>query len=200
MKSPSLSVVIPTIGRPSLEDSLESIARQDLHHEDEVLVVGDGFQHKAAQLVMEFKDRLDVRYVSHGPTRNFGNAQRTFGLGMVHGDYVAFLDDDDVFGPEAFTQIRKALVAENFPEMVFFKTVAPWGEVVWTDEGVFEQGNICTVQMVVANRRPFPPWPLRQGGNVRWAQVMAERGRVVWRREITTICRPLRKWWEVQDG
>jgi len=188
------------MGRTSLADSLESIARQTIQPDDEILVVGDGWQPGAREVCAYFEGQLPVRYVSHGPTRNFGNAQRTFGLGMVHGDYVGFLDDDDVYAPEAFTQIRKALVAEDSPELVFFKTVAPWGEVVWTDEGLYEQGNICTVQMVVRNARPFPPWPLRQGGNVGWARVMAERGRVVWRREITTICRPVRKWWEVQDG
>lgn len=170
--------------------------RQERIPGDEVLVIGDGYQARAERLVESARDAgLNARYVSHGPTRNFGNAQRTFALGMVHGDYVSFLDDDDVYAPEAFTQIRKAIVAEP-GQLFFFKTVAPWGEVVWTDAGVFEQGNICTVQMVVLNRRPFPPWGLRQGANVQWARQLSLNGKVAWRREITTICRPLKRWWE----
>ena len=171
--------------------------RQEQIPGDEVLVVGDGYQSRAERLVESARDAgLNARYVSHGPTRNFGNAQRTFALGMCHGDYVAFLDDDDVFGPEAFIQIRKALTAE--PARVYlFKTIAPWGEVVWTDPGVIEQGNVCTIQLVVKNERPFPPWGLRQGANVSWTQLMSfQRGPIRWRREITTICRPLKRWWE----
>lgn len=159
--------------------------------------MGDGYQARAERLVEAARDGgLNARYVSHGPTRNFGNAQRTFALGMCHADYVSFLDDDDVYAPEAFIQIRKAVIAEPEAGILFFKTVAPWGEVVWTDEGVYQQGNICTVQMVVRNRRPFPAWGLRQGANVPWALAMAGQGGSAWRREITTVCRPLKRWWE----
>lgn len=200
-----LTVIVPTCGRGTLEDSLTSIAKQAQEVTREVIVVGDGYQRLAEELTQEFRHGgMDVRYLSHGPTRNYGNAQRTFAQGISHGSHILYLDDDDIYAPEAFRVIEKAIKRETGPGIFIFKCIAPWGEVVWTEEGAYEQGNICTIQLVVENPRAhkqptqLPDWPLRQGGNVPWTLDVAESFGASWRPEIISIARPKGEdiWWQ----
>jgi len=133
---------------------------------------------------------FNVRYMEHGPTRNFGNAQRTFAQRVAHGDWVWFLDDDDIATGSAFLKIRKAVAYHDAAGHVF-RVVAPWREVVWTERRVIEQGNVCTVQMVIPNLRgDIPEWPLRQGGNIPWTKAVQTKVGLIWRPEIIAICRP----------
>lgn len=190
---PRLSVVIPTCGRSSLADTLESIVRQEWIEGDEVVVVADGSHEQARE---DFLDSgLPGRFLTHGPTRNFGNAQREFAYRVCHGDFIVHMDDDDIFAEEAFVKIRKAVATA--PSCAhLFRVVAPWGEVVWTDPGVIEQGNVCTIQLVVPNvREALPKWPRRQGGNIGFTRDCRETFGLMWRPEIIAICRPQGVWW-----
>ena len=163
---------------------------------DDVIVVGDGEQ---AEWVKALVTGLGYRYLVHGETRDFGNSQREFACNLVHGDYVVFQDDDDVFLPDAFVKIRKAIAQEPGVPGFLFKVIAPWGETVWSDEGIIEQGNVCTIQMVLKTPRDraWPRWPRRQGGNIPYLKAFIEtHGPVSWRDEIISECRPRRLWWE----
>lgn len=193
LQKASLSIIVPSCGRPSLRNTLTSIAHQAVEAGDEIIVVGDGHQPIAEDLAKRGWG-IPCRYLTHGPTRNFGNAQRTFAQRIAHGTHVAFMDDDDIYTEDAFVKIRKALSkAPSEPHV--FKVIAPWREVVWTEEEIIEQGNCCTVQLVVPNRREkLPEWPLRQGGNIIW---MEDFGNWIWRPEIIAVCRPYQEdlWW-----
>src|SRR5512147_1401720 len=73
----SISVIIPTCGRNSLQQTLESVASQKLVSGDEVIVVADG-RSDSARALCDRRWPMPVRFLVHGPTRNFGNAQRNF--------------------------------------------------------------------------------------------------------------------------
>lgn len=107
MPSPKLSIIIPTIGRQSLGRTINSI-RAALHDfEDEIIVVGDGPQ-LVARGIMSLPD-WRFHYFEHGPTNQYGNAQRDFGVEKATGDFVWFVDDDDTISPESLTFIHAAL-------------------------------------------------------------------------------------------
>lgn len=183
--------MVPTVGRPSLKRTLDSVAGQQLHPDDDLLVVSDGVDTpQLRQLVAGLDVPCEKRLLIHGPTHNFGNSQRNFAIRVAHGTHITYMDDDDIYTPDAFVKIRKAIAA-NPAALLVFKVVAPWGEVVWTDENVMEQGNCCTIQMVVPNEREDGAvWGLRQGANIPYMKTMAKRWPVVWRPEIIAQCRP----------
>jgi len=191
-----ISVIVPTCGRDSLKRTLLSLSHQVIE-DDDVLLVGDGAQ-PMAEAMGAIKWPFELRTMSHGPTRNFGNAQRTFAQRVAHGDYIWYLDDDDIAAQDAFIKIRKAL--KYHPDAAHvFRVVAPWREVVWAEKGVIEQGNVCTIQMVVPNKRSdLPEWPLRQGGNIPWTRAVQQNLGLIWRPEIIAICRPYDEdlWWD----
>jgi hypothetical protein len=185
------------------------VLNQDIVPGDELIVVQDGgWSSEVQRLVDLVCVALPARLLTHGPTRDFGNSQREFAYRICKGDWIVHQDDDDIFTKDAFTKIRKALkqraaMALGVCEAHIFKVVAPWREVVWTEPGEIEQGNCCTIQMVLPNPRicncpATPQWPKRQGGNIPFLKAVAAQQGLVWRPEVIAICRPYEEdlWWE----
>lgn len=93
---PSVSVVVPTVGRPELVDAVRSVLAQDYPGQVEAVVVVDGDAGAAADLGRWHTE--GVRLVRTAGRRGAG-AARNLGVRTGHGELVAFLDDDDVWDP-----------------------------------------------------------------------------------------------------
>lgn len=92
-----VSVIVPTFNRAKvLPRALESAFGQT-HHGIEVIVVDDG----STDGTLEWLDRVDeTRLRVLSTPENGGPARaRNLGLAACRGDYVAFLDSDDVWEP-----------------------------------------------------------------------------------------------------
>ncbi len=87
------SVIIPTYNRARLlGKTLESIFAQDFK-DFEVIVVDDGSTDDTEEVVRLWKDRIQFLRTEHigpGAARNFGTVQ-------AKGEYIAFLDSDDLW-------------------------------------------------------------------------------------------------------
>jgi glycosyltransferase involved in cell wall biosynthesis len=96
-RSPDCTVVIPTRDRwPLLSDALASaLAQQDLAVE--VIVVDDGSSDETAAELSRRGDRR-LRSVRHERSRGVAEA-RNAGIALARGEWVAFLDDDDLWAP-----------------------------------------------------------------------------------------------------
>lgn len=92
-----ISVIIPTFDRPGpLNRALRSLTRQE-YTDVEVIVVDDGGSLPARPVVDSWSASLPVRLIE---TSHFGvSAARNTGLAAAGGEFVAFLDDDDVVLP-----------------------------------------------------------------------------------------------------
>lgn len=101
-RRPVISVIIPTVDRPRLLDAaLGSVAAQDVRGDVEVIVVNDGGP-SVAPVVGAWEDVLAVRLVELD-RRGGAAAARNVGIQLAGGEYIAFLDDDDLFMPEHLT-------------------------------------------------------------------------------------------------
>lgn len=94
----SISVVISAYNRPDyLKASLESVLSQSLSPE-EIIVVDDCSPTELLPVIESFGTEKIIYIRSE---KNMGaNASRNIGLQRATGDYVAFLDDDDIWGEE----------------------------------------------------------------------------------------------------
>lgn len=90
----SVSVVIPTIGRPELAHAVESALQQSVEVA-EVLVCLDSDVDVTELLPRDSR----VRVLSTGPGRG-GNHARQTGIESARGELVALLDDDDTWVPD----------------------------------------------------------------------------------------------------
>jgi glycosyltransferase involved in cell wall biosynthesis len=185
MAHPSLSIIIPTAGRPTLATTLETLAPQ-LHTEDQVLVVGDGEQLSTRRLVAGLPSP-PWQYFEHGPTRDTGRSQREFAIARATGDYLCFMDDDDVFTDGALDTIR-ARARAHPRRLMMFRMEDRFGTILWQVRQV-AYANVSGHMLVVPNL----------AGKVgRWdkndfefiVQTVALQGEPVWLEDIIAVLRP----------
>ncbi len=102
----SVSVVVATYRRDlDLKNALESLAAQT-YPDMEIVIVDDNgheeWNQKVADIVKSFcqsHPELAVRYIVNSP--NQGSAKtRNIGIDAADGEYITFLDDDDVYLPD----------------------------------------------------------------------------------------------------
>lgn len=100
----TVSVIIPTYkNRGGLADSIDSVISQDCPYSLEVIVVDDNepnSEYRASTEILMEQYVLNplVKYVRHEKNKN-GAAARNTGINASKGDFIAFLDDDDLFLP-----------------------------------------------------------------------------------------------------
>ena len=134
------SVVIPTYNRaPLLAGALASVFAQE-HPAREIIVVDDGSTDATPELLSEFAHRVTVlRQENRGPA-----AARDLGAAHATGEYIAFLDSDDVWFPWTLSTYRRAIEAHNRPSFiagshVVFEqsvpslTATPYRDTLFTD-------------------------------------------------------------------
>jgi len=106
--SPSVSVIVPTIGRPELSRALRSVRAQRTSSRIELILVHDGDpSEEIPRPVLALADR-----VIRTPGRIGGCRARNLGIRSATSQLVAFLDDDDEWLPDKL-QIQVKLWSES---------------------------------------------------------------------------------------
>ncbi len=104
---PLVSVVIPTYRRAGiLPRAIHSVRRQT-YTNLEIIVVDDGSADGTEDVVKAISDAR-LRYVQHDSNRGLPAARNT-GIRAAHGEYVAFLDDDDTWRAEKIEKQLRAI-------------------------------------------------------------------------------------------
>src|SRR3990170_289823 len=108
MTEPLVSVVLPTYNRSALlREAADSVRRQTYQHW-ELIVIDDGSSDDTLTTLGRFDDpRLRLIRLEHtgNPAR-----VRNAGLAVSLGEYVAFLDDDDLWPPDKLKMQLAGLV------------------------------------------------------------------------------------------
>lgn len=148
---PTITVVLPTISRPTLARSLDSLTRQSWLPGDELLLIGDGPQPEASRLFTE--RNLPGRYIeiTEGPLGSWGHGARNWVLGrrLPSCDVICALDDDDTLEVNHFKTVRVAAAA-YVGKCVLFRMRREDGTVLWTDREI-RVGNVGTPMFIVPN-------------------------------------------------
>jgi glycosyltransferase involved in cell wall biosynthesis len=105
---PRGSVVIPTKNRPELVTGAIDSALEQTVGDIEVIVVNDGGEDVAAIVPR----RGNITYVSSRRCRGLA-ASRNTGAKLARGEYICFLDDDDILYPEHFETLIEAMNREG---------------------------------------------------------------------------------------
>lgn len=155
-----VSVIIPVYNRAHLlRESINSVLDQD-YQDIEVVVVDDGSVEPIKDVVRQYDDR--VRYIRQ---ENSGaSTARNTGVLYSTGDYLMFLDSDDILLPNALERLAGAL--DSSPEYGaaycgWIETDGP-GHVIFRSELNSPTGNIfvdvctrwlCIVHSVMVRRQ-----------------------------------------------
>lgn len=108
---PKISVVVPSMGRDTLERTLNSIF-ECRYPNIEVIVI---FNNCSVERVTRLKQRYDRIRAIHYHKKIFPYEAKNAGINLSSGRYITFLDDDDTALPEKFFDLSKYL--ENNPDI-----------------------------------------------------------------------------------
>ncbi|TCI49904.1 glycosyltransferase family 2 protein [Exiguobacterium sp. SH5S13] len=110
---PKVSIIVATYRRKeSLEKALQSLINQT-YGNFEIILIDDNADNKwnteVEKIVKNFKNKKEIIYIKN--ENNKGSAEtRNIGIRSSTGEYVTFLDDDDVYFPEkVYRQVEHML-------------------------------------------------------------------------------------------
>ncbi len=108
-----------------LQEAIESVLAQTYEHW-ELLLVDDGSNDGSSGIARRFAERLPgkVKYLEHEAHANRGmSASRNLGIRHARGEYVAFLDGDDVWLPRKLREQVTIMQAQPTAAMVYGRTL-----------------------------------------------------------------------------
>lgn len=110
-----ISIIIPTYNRESfITKTIDSVLKQS-DPDFEVLIVDDGSSDNTEETVKKIKDSR-IRYYKI-PNGERGHA-RNYGTNLASGNYVTFLDSDDLLYPDYLSNAKAAI--KKFQQPPFF--------------------------------------------------------------------------------
>lgn len=98
--TPKISIIVPVYNNENyLPETLYSILKQSMIEEMEVVMIDDGSTDNSRYIVEEYALDYDNFYAYH--TKNEGTSiARNLGFELAKGEYVMFLDSDDIILPD----------------------------------------------------------------------------------------------------
>ncbi|RZN83113.1 MAG: glycosyltransferase family 2 protein [Winogradskyella sp.] len=115
MMQPLVSIIIPSYNRADLiGETLESIISQT-HQNWECLIVDDGSTDNSIEVINTFIEKDSrIKFYERPETKPKGaNACRNYGLELSKGEYINWLDSDDVFHPVKLEKQIKRIIDDN---------------------------------------------------------------------------------------
>ncbi len=111
----SCSVIIPTFNRSQmLLAAVQSVLQQTVLPK-EIIVVDDGSTEPIESIITEIQSPL-VRYIHQAHTGMPGQV-RNVGVAQAEGEWIAFLDSDDLWYPEKL-QCTEAIITTDAPSLI----------------------------------------------------------------------------------
>lgn len=119
-ETPLVSVIVRSYNRPPsiIRETLQSL-RNQTYKNFEVLLVEDGTQN-AKHIIDEFED-LNIRYMPM-PENKGRSTVGNIGMREAKGEYINFLDDDDIFFSDHLEVMVRELVKDKQLDAVYGKT------------------------------------------------------------------------------
>ena len=174
-----ISYLVPTVGRPSLADTLASI---ECWPGDEIVIVSD-----ARIQVGTVIDGKRVRFI-HCPRGNdWGHKERNFAMPLCEGRYIAHIDDDDVFAPGTRAAFQRAI--DEAPDRpAIFKMRFPCGITLYMEPAI-RCGNVGTPMFLTPNKpEMFGTWGSFVGGDCSFLETSKWRPEeYAWRPEVVAL-------------
>ena len=123
--SPRVSIIVIFLDAAQfLKDAIESVIAQE-YSDWELLLVDDGSSDGSAELALGYAqaDPRRITYLTHPGRDNRGmSASRNLGVSVARGEYVAFLDADDVWLPGKLEQQVSRMESQPRAALVYGRT------------------------------------------------------------------------------
>ncbi len=129
MQEDLLSVVMVNYNHGAfLHDALESVISQN-YHPWELIVVDDGSTDNSLEIIYGYQKKFPerVRVETHPGGKNLGiAASYRLGISLCRGEFIGFLEPDDLWAPE--NAGKKIKILKSYPVGLVYSDVEPFGE------------------------------------------------------------------------
>jgi hypothetical protein len=161
----SVSFIIATVGRASLERTIESIEPRP---GDEILIVADESLNLHLRPLVH---RNYLRFLHCPPGHDWGHHERTFATPLAKGDFLSFMDDDDYYASGHRSAMDEAIAANpDGPTIFCMRLHHMGGYVLWRDKEL-RCGNVGTPMLLIPrDLDKIAPWPPHYGGDSTFIQ------------------------------
>ncbi len=179
-----LSVIIATLGRPSLASTLRSVVPQ-LGSDDEVII--------ASRFPIDLYPTDGVWLLHTDVPEAYGGAnERNAAMPHATGTHLCFIDDDDIYAPGALDAMRQH--ACDRPVIFRMDGTQLGIGVIWR-EPVLRYTNVSTQTFLVPNvPDKLGHWEAHEHGRgcdfTFISETVEMMGAPVFRDEIVAVCRP----------
>jgi glycosyltransferase involved in cell wall biosynthesis len=127
-----VSIIVPCYNADRfLPETLESAFAQSYLH-TEIIVIDDGSTDRTAELIRSYADRVKGEF---GPNRG-ASAARNRGTALARGEFIQYLDADDLLPPDAVAH-RIAALQRSGADVAY----SDWQRLVEIEPGVFSLGE-----------------------------------------------------------
>lgn len=117
-KGASISIVIPAYNVENyITAALDSVEKQSVLP-DEVILIDDGSTDETLKIARNFKLSIPYQVVSI-KNQGQGNA-RNLGISLSSSEYIYFFDSDDLLKKDFIGSIKKQILSNNNPDIIFF--------------------------------------------------------------------------------
>lgn len=157
MREVFLSFIIPAYNSEKyLEECLQSILNQT-DEEFEIVIINDGSTDKTGEII----SRLQTQYpgiIRCFEQNNKGiSAARNKGIFEAKGEYITFVDHDDLIEDTYVEKVKRRIRNNNFDMLVFgYATIDQYGNVrkklPVSPDVKWAKWGVCTVWLIVAKR------------------------------------------------
>lgn len=112
MENRLVSIIVPVYNvEKYLEECLDAILNQT-YRKLQIILVDDGSPDRSGKICDEYAEKDSRVIVIHKNNEGVSSA-RNDGLAHADGDYIGFVDADDIIAPEMYEELVKAMEQEN---------------------------------------------------------------------------------------
>lgn len=142
------SIITPTFKRPfSLTRCINSVLKQT-YENYEMLVCSDGHDEITKNIIKEFDDNR-IKYLYVDMSNDIGSTPRNYSAGESSGDYIIYLDDDNIIYPNFLEILSKNITDKT--GMVIHKTYNCLVNGIIPKERKISHGDIDSLSVCVKN-------------------------------------------------
>ena len=115
---PKVSVIVPVYNSSKfLRDCLDSLVNQTLK-DIEIITIDDCSTDNSLDILNEYKAKYDNIIVIQSKKNGGQSVARNKGLDVARGEYIGFVDSDDIIEPYMYERMYKAAINNNHMDIV----------------------------------------------------------------------------------
>ncbi len=187
-----ITVLLATIGKPTLARTLASFKDQAWQEGDEILVASDDNHVQVVNMCNAAGVPWSHVLLGGGPHKDWGHTPRNVAMPHAKGNFICHFDDDDVALPTMLRDMHAALDKDRDCVHLFRMLRYKKQDKIWLKEGVLRRRFVSTQNILHPNvPGTFGVWARFYGGDFFFIRDTCTKvGKVLWHDQVTCVYAP----------